>query len=108
MAYRARLNEDSCQQFHYTTPEEIKLRRRLWWTCFLRECLSPINYPRSIDIQSKAVNVPSLSVEDFSMANPLSELSVDECYPLIPARLGAEMFVRKVASFISSESIEMK
>lgn len=74
LCYRSGLNRDtpaaratSDKLTDVLADESRALRRRIFWSCFIRECTLAIREGRPVRINIADCNVPMLSVEDFTI-----------------------------------------
>ncbi|PIG79522.1 hypothetical protein AARAC_000446 [Aspergillus arachidicola] len=53
-------------------PHQRGLRRRLWWSVYIRDCLTALWMQRLPRIPNEAANIPILTIEDFG--DPISSI----------------------------------
>ncbi|KAL1910194.1 hypothetical protein Sste5344_003808 [Sporothrix stenoceras] len=52
---------------------EKRLRRRIWWSCFIRDRLLALGIRRPARIRSDQFNVPMLQLADYDLGQPVQE-----------------------------------
>ncbi|PVH68472.1 hypothetical protein DL98DRAFT_378443, partial [Cadophora sp. DSE1049] len=55
------------EELNHITTEEQRLRKRLWWSCFMRDQLIALGMRRPTRIKTEDFDVPMLTLEDFEM-----------------------------------------
>lgn len=52
---------------------EKRLRRRIWWSCYIRDRLLALGIRRPARIRPRDFNVPMLKIDDFNISQPTPE-----------------------------------
>ncbi|UPK96888.1 hypothetical protein LCI18_007823 [Fusarium solani-melongenae] len=63
--FRHSLNVDPELGKSTMAPSVLKLRRRIWWSCFIRDRLTSFGMKRTPRIRDEYFNVPMLEISDF-------------------------------------------
>ncbi|KAE8333205.1 fungal-specific transcription factor domain-containing protein [Aspergillus sergii] len=64
-ALRMGLQKDVSSRDVGLHPHQRGLRRRLWWSVYMRDCLTALWMQRLPRIQDEAINIPTPTIEDF-------------------------------------------
>lgn len=54
----------------HMTQKEKKLRRRIWWSCVIRDRLIGLGIRRPSRIRNEDISIPMLSIDDFDLTPP--------------------------------------
>ncbi|KAE8314829.1 fungal-specific transcription factor domain-containing protein [Aspergillus transmontanensis] len=71
-ALRMGLQEEVSSSDMDMHPHQRGLRRRLWWSVYIRDCLTALWMQRLPRIPNEAANIPILTIEDFG--DPISSI----------------------------------
>jgi hypothetical protein len=72
---------------------ETSLRKRVWWSCYIRDRMLGIALGRPLRIRDAEFDTPPLTLEDFDMLNP-SEGPADTIFPSVDDQIAlAEMCI---------------
>lgn len=71
-------------------PKKKKLRKRIWWSCFMRDRLVALGMMRPIRIQDDAYDVPMLTEEDFEISSTSHNVTIISSYCTLAGDIKAQ------------------